>query len=45
METKQRPELPMLTLATYRARWNAVARLQSEKGAFGADGVVSVRLV
>jgi uncharacterized protein YbjQ (UPF0145 family) len=41
---KQQSELPVLTQATYRARWNAMARLQAEADALGADGVVGVRL-
>jgi len=41
---KQQSELPVLTEATYRARWNAMARMQAEADALGADGVVGVRL-
>jgi uncharacterized protein YbjQ (UPF0145 family) len=41
---KQQSELPVLTEATYRARWNAMSRLQAEADALGADGVVGVRL-
>src|SRR6202012_2374657 len=41
---KQQSELPVLTDATYRARWNAMSRMQAEADALGADGVVGVRL-
>src|SRR6202007_3247551 len=41
---RQQSELPVLTDATYRARWNAMARMQAEADAVGADGVVGVRL-
>src|SRR6201982_3663204 len=41
---KQQCELPVLTEATYRARWNAMSRMQAEADALGADGVVGVRL-
>ncbi|MDT5014980.1 MAG: hypothetical protein QOD39_1140 [Mycobacterium sp.] len=41
---KQQSELPVLTEATYRARWNAMARMQAEADALQADGVVGVRL-
>jgi uncharacterized protein YbjQ (UPF0145 family) len=41
---KQQSELPVLTEATYRARWNAMSRMQAEADALGADGVVGVRL-
>src|ERR1700760_1902767 len=41
---KQQAELPVLTDATYRARWNAMSRMQAEADALGADGVVGVRL-
>lgn len=41
---KAQTELPILTEATYRARWNAMSRLQAEAVALGADGVVGVRL-
>ncbi len=41
---RQQSELPVLTEATYRARWNAMARMQAEADALGADGVVGVRL-
>jgi uncharacterized protein YbjQ (UPF0145 family) len=37
-------ELPVLTEATYRARWNAMSRMQAEADALQADGVVGVRL-
>jgi uncharacterized protein YbjQ (UPF0145 family) len=41
---RQQQELPVLTEATYRARWNAMSRMQAEADALGADGVVGVRL-
>jgi uncharacterized protein YbjQ (UPF0145 family) len=41
---RQQMELPTLTEATYRARWNAMGRMQAEADALGADGVVGVRL-
>lgn len=41
---REQSELPVLTEATYRARWNAMARMQAEADALGADGVVGVRL-
>lgn len=41
---RQQSELPVLTEATYRARWNAMGRMQAEADALGADGVVGVRL-
>jgi uncharacterized protein YbjQ (UPF0145 family) len=41
---KQQQELPTLTEATYRARWNAMSRMQAEADSLGADGVVGVRL-
>src|ERR1700742_3642202 len=41
---RQQSELPVLTDATYRARWNAIARMQAEADSLGADGVVGVRL-
>jgi uncharacterized protein YbjQ (UPF0145 family) len=41
---RQQSELPVLTEATYRARWNAMARMQAEADTLGADGVVGVRL-
>ncbi|AGB24649.1 hypothetical protein Mycsm_04407 [Mycobacterium sp. JS623] len=41
---KQQAELTVLTEATYRARWNALGRMQAEADALGADGVVGVRL-
>jgi uncharacterized protein YbjQ (UPF0145 family) len=41
---KQQGELPVLTEATYRARWNAMSRMQTEADAVGADGVVGVTL-
>jgi uncharacterized protein YbjQ (UPF0145 family) len=42
---KQQCELPVLTEATYRARWNAMGRMQAEADAVSADGVVGVRLM
>src|SRR2546423_11489066 len=41
---KQQAELTVLTEATYRARWNALGRMQAEAAALAADGVVGVRL-
>jgi uncharacterized protein YbjQ (UPF0145 family) len=41
---RQQSELPVLTDATYRARWNATSRMQAEADSLGADGVVGVRL-
>src|ERR1700721_2532247 len=41
---RQQSELPVLTEATYRARWNAMARMQAEADSLGAEGVVGVRL-
>src|ERR1700737_3285807 len=41
---RQQSELPVLTEATYRARWNAMYRMQAEADALGADGIVGVRL-
>jgi uncharacterized protein YbjQ (UPF0145 family) len=41
---KQQCELPVLTEATYRARWNAMSRMQAEADSLGADGVVGVKL-
>lgn len=41
---RQQSELPVLTEATYRARWNAMGRMQAEADKLGADGVVGVRL-
>src|ERR1700733_7617986 len=40
---RQQSELPGLTEATYRARWNSMPRLQAGAAALGADGVVGVR--
>jgi uncharacterized protein YbjQ (UPF0145 family) len=37
-----RSELPILTEATDRARWNAMARMQAEADALQANGVVGV---
>src|ERR1700739_2195760 len=42
---KQQCELPVLSEATYRARWNAMGRMQAEADAVSADGVVGVRLM
>jgi len=41
---KQAMEMQVLTEATYRARWNAMSRMQAEADALQADGVVGVRL-
>jgi uncharacterized protein YbjQ (UPF0145 family) len=41
---RQQSELPVLTEATYRARWNAMYRMQAEADALDADGIVGVRL-
>ncbi|MQY27484.1 hypothetical protein NRB56_30670 [Nocardia sp. RB56] len=41
---RQQAELQVLTEATYRARWNAMARMQAEADALRADGIVGVRL-
>jgi len=41
---RQQTELTVLTEATYRARWNAMARMQAEADALKADGIVGVRL-
>lgn len=41
---RQQMELTVLTEATYRARWNAMARMQAEADNVGADGVVGVEL-
>jgi len=41
---KNQGELGVLTEVMYRARWNAMGRLQAEADALGADGVVGVRL-
>src|ERR1700753_2500602 len=41
---RQQQELGTLTEAMYRARWNAMSRMQAEADAVGADGVVGVRL-
>src|ERR1700758_405007 len=44
--TGLRPQsaLPVLTEATYRARWNAMSRMQAEADSLNADGIVGVRL-
>ena len=34
----------VLTEAMYRARWNAMSRMQAEADSLGADGIVGVRL-
>lgn len=41
---RQQQELGVLTEAMYRARWNAMSRMQAEADALGADGIVGVRL-
>jgi uncharacterized protein YbjQ (UPF0145 family) len=41
---RQQQELTTLTEAMYRARWNAMSRMQAEADALGADGIVGVRL-
>jgi uncharacterized protein YbjQ (UPF0145 family) len=41
---KRQAEMQVLTEATYRARWNAMSRMQAEADAVQADGVVGVRL-
>ncbi len=41
---RQQQELGVLTEATYRARWNAMARMQAEADSLHADGIVGVRL-
>jgi uncharacterized protein YbjQ (UPF0145 family) len=41
---RQQQELGVLTEAMYRARWNAMSRMQAEADSLGADGVVGVRL-
>jgi uncharacterized protein YbjQ (UPF0145 family) len=41
---RQQQELGVLTEAMYRARWNAMARMQAEADSIGADGVVGVKL-
>jgi uncharacterized protein YbjQ (UPF0145 family) len=41
---RQQQELTVLTEAMYRARWNAMARMQAEADSLGADGIVGVRL-
>ena len=41
---RQQQELRVLTEATYRARWNAMQRMQAEADALEADGIVGVRL-
>jgi uncharacterized protein YbjQ (UPF0145 family) len=41
---RQQQELGVLTEATYRARWNAMQRMQAEADSLKADGIVGVRL-
>jgi uncharacterized protein YbjQ (UPF0145 family) len=41
---RQQQELGILTEAMYRARWNAMSRMQAEADSIGADGIVGVRL-
>ncbi|MDX6297304.1 MAG: hypothetical protein QOI51_1161 [Nocardioidaceae bacterium] len=41
---RQQQELGVLTEAMYRARWNAMSRMQAEADSIGADGIVGVRL-
>jgi uncharacterized protein YbjQ (UPF0145 family) len=41
---RQQQELGILTEATYRARWNAMQRMQAEADSLQADGIVGVRL-
>jgi uncharacterized protein YbjQ (UPF0145 family) len=41
---RQQQELQVLTEAMYRARWNAMYRMQAEADSLGADGIVGVRL-
>ncbi len=41
---RQQQELTVLSEAMYRARWNAMSRMQAEADSLGADGVVGVRL-
>jgi uncharacterized protein YbjQ (UPF0145 family) len=41
---RQQQELQVLTEAMYRARWNAMYRMQAEADSIGADGIVGVRL-
>jgi uncharacterized protein YbjQ (UPF0145 family) len=41
---RQQQELQVLTEAMYRARWNAMSRMQAEADSIGADGIVGVRL-
>jgi uncharacterized protein YbjQ (UPF0145 family) len=41
---RQQQELTVLTEAMYRARWNAMTRMQAEADSLGADGIVGVRL-
>jgi uncharacterized protein YbjQ (UPF0145 family) len=41
---RQQQELSTLTEAMYRARWNAMSRMQAEADSLAADGIVGVRL-
>ncbi len=41
---RQQQELTVLSEAMYRARWNAMSRMQAEADSLGADGIVGVRL-
>lgn len=41
---RQQQELGVLTEAMYRARWNAMSRMQAEADSLGADGIVGVKL-
>jgi uncharacterized protein YbjQ (UPF0145 family) len=41
---RQQQELTVLTESMYRARWNAMQRMQAEADSLGADGIVGVRL-
>ena len=40
---RQQQELGVLTEETYRARWNAMARMQAEADSLHADGIVGER--
>jgi uncharacterized protein YbjQ (UPF0145 family) len=41
---REQQELTVLTEAMYRARWNAMYRMQAEADSLDADGIVGVRL-
>jgi uncharacterized protein YbjQ (UPF0145 family) len=41
---RQQQELGVLTEAMYRARWNAMSRMQAEADSLSADGIVGVKL-